>query len=74
MTESGLDAWGSYIPYLKPVRDFDQDSPRFTWYKTINNDDIKAILLKEYSTDIGNIIKISVNDVTASGKSENCFI
>jgi stage II sporulation protein D len=70
MTESGLDAWGSYIPYLKPVKDFDQDSPRFTWYKTISNDDIKAILLKDYFIDVGNIIKISVNDVTSSGRAK----
>lgn len=71
MTESGLDAWGSYIPYLKPVKDFDQDSPRFTWYKTISNDDIKAILLRDYSTDIGNIIKVSVNDTTSSGRAKS---
>lgn len=70
MTESGLDAWGSNIPYLKPVKDYDQDSPRFTWYKTINNDEIKSILSKEYLTDIGNIIKISVNDVTSSGRAK----
>lgn len=71
MTESGMDAWGTYIPYLKPVRDFDQDSPRFTWYKTLSNQDIQAILKKEYSTDIGNIIKISVNETTSSGRVKN---
>lgn len=70
MTESGLDAWGTNIPYLKPVKDYDQDSPRFTWYKTMNSQDIKSILSKESSTDIGNLVKISVNDVTSSGRAK----
>jgi len=66
VTESALDAWGSDIPYLKSVADFDQDSPKFNWYKTISNDDLQWVVKKEFGADVGRIMKFSVMDVTAS--------
>lgn len=68
MTESGMDAWGSYIPYLKSVRDFDQDSPRYVWYKNISNEEIQKILKKDYATDLGNVTRIFVAESTNSGR------
>ncbi|MBC7476140.1 MAG: SpoIID/LytB domain-containing protein [Candidatus Sericytochromatia bacterium] len=68
VTESGLDAWGSDIPYIKSVKDYDQDSPKFAWYKNITNEDIQKTLKKEYSKDIGKILKFEIFETTSSGR------
>jgi stage II sporulation protein D len=68
VTESSLDAWGTEIPYLKSVQDFDQDSPKYSWYKTISNDDLQVILKKEFNSDLGRIMKLSVVETTGSSR------
>jgi stage II sporulation protein D len=71
LTESGADAWGREIPYLKPVKDFDQDSPRYVWYKTLTNEVLQNVLKKEFGQNVGQIINISINGTTESGRTKN---
>jgi stage II sporulation protein D len=68
VTESSVDAWGTDLPYIKSVQDFDQDSPKYTWYKTISNDDLQGIVKKEFGTDLGRITKFSIMDTTGSNR------
>lgn len=71
VTESGFDAWGRDIPYLKPVKDYDQDSPRYVWYKTLTNQVIQNVLKKDFGKNIGQIKNISVSSTTDSGRAKN---
>ena len=73
ITESGLDAWGSYIPYLKSVRDYDQDSPRYIWYKNISNEEIQKIIKRDYATETGEITKIFIAESTQSGRAKTIY-
>ena len=63
-TENGYDVWGSDIPYIKSVVDYDQDSPKFSWYKTMNNDELQEIIKKEFNKDIGKVLKLSIIELT----------
>lgn len=31
MTDSSLEVWGTELPYIQPVKDFDQASPKYRW-------------------------------------------
>jgi len=73
ITESGLDAWGSNIPYLKSVRDFDQDSPRYAWYKNISNQELQATIKKDYGIETGDITKIFIAEYTQSGRAKTIY-
>lgn len=68
ITESSLDAWGTDIPYLRSVEDFDQDSPKYSWYKTISNDDLQGIVKKEFGSDPGRIMKFTIMETTGSNR------
>lgn len=70
ITEDGQDAWGKYIPYIKSVPDFDQESPRYTWTKTINSQEIQSVLKKEFNQDIGLINSVSILETTASNRAK----
>lgn len=74
VTESGLDAWGNETPYLKSVKDFDFDSPKYAWYKSITNEAVQAFVKREYKVNIGKVTSIFVLDNTASGRAKNVRI
>ncbi len=74
MTENGLDAWGNDLPYLKSVEDYDFDSPKYTWYKHITNEDIQNFVKKEYKVVLGKITNISVLETTKSGRAKTVKI
>lgn len=74
ITESGLDAWGNESPYLKSVKDFDFDSPKYAWYKSITNEAVQSFVRKEYKVNIGKVTNISVLDNTTSGRAKTVRI
>lgn len=74
LTESGLEAWGSDLPYLKSVKDFDFDSPKYNWYKHVTNEDIQGFIKKEYKTNIGKILSMNVTETTESGRAKKVKI
>ena len=43
-TESSANVWGKAVPYLQAVKDYDQDSPNFSWEKTFTRDELQRIL------------------------------
>lgn len=45
-TESSENVWGSYVPYLRGVVDYDQEAPKFSWEKSFTASEIENILLK----------------------------
>lgn len=45
-TESSENVWGSYVPYLRGVIDYDQEAPKFSWEKVFTAADIENVLLK----------------------------
>lgn len=70
MTENGEEVWGKNLPYLKAVIDFDEDSPKYSWYKTINNKELQSILKDSFKRDIGQILNITILGTTTSGRAE----
>ncbi|GIW22074.1 MAG: sporulation protein SpoIID [Candidatus Sericytochromatia bacterium] len=69
ITEDGINVWGENLPYLKSVIDFDEDSPKYSWYKIINNTDLQNILKNSFNRDIGKILNISIVETTSSGRA-----
>lgn len=46
-TEDSATVWGSPIPYLRGVADFDQDSPHYDWTETVSMDKLSEILISQ---------------------------
>lgn len=51
-TESAEYVWGSAVPYLKGVPDFDQDSPHYNWTVTYTAEELSATL-RDAGYDVG---------------------
>lgn len=45
-TENSENVWGSYVPYLRAVVDYDQEAPKYKWEKDITAKEIENILLR----------------------------
>ncbi len=45
-TENSENVWGSYVPYLRGVVDYDQEAPKYKWEKNITANEIENILLQ----------------------------
>jgi len=43
-TENSENVWSSYRPYLRGVPDFDQDSPHYSWRRTVSSSDLATAL------------------------------
>lgn len=74
ITESGLDAWGNDLPYLKSVKDFDFDSPKYSWYKSITNEALQFFIKKEYKVSVGKVTSVTILDTTSSGRAKTVRI
>ncbi len=44
-TESSENVWGSYVPYLRAVVDYDQEAPKFKWEKIFTAAEIENVLM-----------------------------
>ncbi len=43
-TESSENVWGTAVPYLKAVKDYDEDAPNFSWEKIYTRDQLQKQL------------------------------
>jgi len=69
ITENGKEVWGTDLPYLKSVNDFDEDSPKYSWYKIINNQELQSMIKTSLKKDIGSILNISIVNTTSTGRA-----
>lgn len=58
MTEDPSDVWGFTAPYLKPVLDWDQNSPHWQWTRSVEWSDLQAMALRSYP-QIGRLRRIT---------------
>jgi stage II sporulation protein D len=62
-TESSENVWGSQVPYLRGVPDFDQASPRFSWERRVGAAKL-AELLRVNGYGIGSVKTIELSPLT----------
>lgn len=61
-TENSENVWGTALPYIRGVIDYDQQSPHFRWSKEITPQELDTLLAKAgYS--IGNLQAVTVSDL-----------
>ena len=61
-TENSENVWGTTLPYIRGVIDYDQQSPHFRWSKEITPQELDTLLAKAgYS--IGNLQAVTVSDL-----------
>ncbi|MEO1785308.1 SpoIID/LytB domain-containing protein [Thermodesulfobium sp. 4217-1] len=74
MTENVENVWGSQIPYLIPVRDYDKFSPYVHWIKKIPLDKVFETLKNEkFIQDSSNDYKfngVKIISIDSSGRAE----
>lgn len=66
-TESSLEVFGSNYPYLQPVPDFDQESPRYVWELNAPGDRT-AKAIEKLKLPIGELSEIAVLERSFSGR------
>ncbi|MDF2500204.1 MAG: SpoIID/LytB domain protein [Anaerosporomusa subterranea] len=62
-TENSENVWGTPFPYLRGVRDFDQDSPRFVWDRRISIAQLTE-LLRTAGLLVGEVTGIELSPLT----------
>ncbi|WP_196591234.1 SpoIID/LytB domain-containing protein [Pectinatus frisingensis] len=67
-TENSEDVWGTFIPYLRSVTDYDQNSPDYHWMVQFTPADLSQ-LLSQYGYNIGTLQSITLSDFN-SGQSD----
>jgi stage II sporulation protein D len=66
-TESADAVWGESLPYLRPVPDFDQSSPKYTWHRSFSAKTIEQALSK-IGHDVGDVLRIEPVQRAYSGR------
>lgn len=69
MTEDCVNVWGTSLPYLKSVPDPYESgkSYNYNWTKTFTAEELRQILYQS-GVDIGDIVSVSVEEVSAAGR------
>ena len=67
ITDSAKEVWGIDLPYIQPVKDFDQNAPKNKWKKTVTNAAIKDAI-KQLGVNIGDIKEIIPTKFTEAGR------
>ncbi|MGE5581578.1 MAG: SpoIID/LytB domain-containing protein [Bacillota bacterium] len=67
MTADAVDLWNSNVPYLKPVLDWDQNSPYTQWSKYFNWDVLQGLSSRAYP-QIGRVKRIQGVTFSQDGK------
>lgn len=62
-TENSENVWGSYLPYLRGVIDYDQNTPRYKWEKRFTVNEITEYL-KLAGYQIGSLQAIELSQLT----------
>jgi stage II sporulation protein D len=63
-TENSENVWGTYLPYLRGVVDYDQKSPQYNWEKQLTSREIEEAL-SNAGYNLGTIKAIGVSPLTA---------
>lgn len=66
-TESADAVWGESLPYLRPVPDFDQNSPKYAWHRSFSATEIEQALSK-IGHDVGDVRRIEPVQRAYSGR------
>lgn len=66
-TENGADLWAP-LPYLQPVDDVDQASPRYTWHEEQSQATVSARLRASLNVQVGRILALQTQTYTAGGR------
>lgn len=63
-TENVEDVWGSYVPYLRAVTDYDETAPVFQWSKTYSQNELSNLI-----SGVGQVRDVQpVGQPTAGGR------
>ena len=63
-TENSENIWGTYLPYLRGVVDYDQGSPHYNWEKQLTPNELGELLSKA-GYNVGTIKAIGISPLTA---------
>jgi stage II sporulation protein D len=66
-TEAGENIWGCKFEYLQATPDWDQNAPKFEWYRSIEWNDLQLAVTRNYP-QIGRLIRIAPAAMTEQGK------
>lgn len=67
-TENVEDVWGTYVPYLRAVKDYDQDAPVYSWDKTYSRTQLSNLL------GMGPIVQVKPLYQTAGGRYKDMLL
>lgn len=65
-TENSEDVWGAYLPYLRSVRDYDENAPSYKWEKRFTAQEIEK-KLAAMGHAIGNLQALEVSPLKQGG-------
>ena len=66
MTENSQDVWKNKYPYLSSVKDFDKNSPKFSWKKKFSSNELIDLF-----PNIGGLENIEILNLTSTGRVKN---
>lgn len=67
-TENSENVWGSYLPYLRAVVDYDEGSPQYKWEKKFTPSEVQnQLALRGYA--IGTLQAIELSKLVKGGKN-----
>ena len=69
-TENSEEVWGSYLPYLRAVPDYDQNSPNYKWEKKLTALEIQQKIIAA-GYNIGKLQAIEISPLKSYGKNSN---
>lgn len=67
-TENSEDVWGSVLPYLRSVKDFDEGAPCYRWEKHMKPGEMQSAL-ESYGYKIGKLQAIELSPLHKDGKN-----
>lgn len=67
-TENSEDVWGTYLPYLRSVPDYDEGLPRYQWEKKMTVLEVQT-QLSSMGYKIGNLQALEVSALHKGGKN-----
>ena len=73
VTTDAVNVWGSAVPYLKAVPDWDQNSPRYQWQKILHWSELQAAAAAVYPK-IGRLYRIAPAAFGNDGKLQKIIL
>lgn len=69
-TENCEDVWGTYLPYLRSVEDYDQGAPNYKWEKKLTSSEVQN-KLQAAGYNIGTLQAIEVSPLNKDSKADD---